>query len=124
MSAGAGPRFDVHVDDALLAEDLAHSSVSARSAITTMIDSVRRDGVPREWLRRCEREARDGTRLAGCVKFYIPQPAGQWGAVLLGDQRDGQPSSSSLPSASDTLGSLGARASTRSPTDDFMADRR
>jgi hypothetical protein len=91
MGAGAGPRFDVHVDDALLAEDLAHSSVSARSAITTTIDSVRRDGVPREWLRRCEGEARDGTRLAGCVKFYIPRPAGQWGAVLLGDQRDGQP---------------------------------
>jgi hypothetical protein len=52
MSAGAGPRFD------------------------------REEGAPRDWLRRCEEEGRDGTRLGGCLKLYIPQPAGQWGTVL------------------------------------------
>jgi hypothetical protein len=47
---------------------------------------VRKEGVPREWLRRCEEEGHDGTRLGGCVKFYIPPPAGRWGAVLVADE--------------------------------------
>jgi len=33
-------------------------------------------------LRPCDAEARDGTRLGGCVKLYIPQPDGRWGAVF------------------------------------------
>lgn len=37
-----------------------------------------------EWLRRCEEEGRDGTHLGGCVKFYLPRPTCQWGAVLTG----------------------------------------
>jgi hypothetical protein len=52
---------------------------------------VRRDGVPYEWLRRCEVEGRDGTRLGGCVKFYLPRPAGRWGAVLAGDEEATKP---------------------------------
>jgi len=32
--------------------------------------------VPREWLRRCEEEGRDGTRLGGCVKLYSLQVSG------------------------------------------------
>jgi hypothetical protein len=39
-----------------------------------------------EWLRRCEEEGRDGTRLGGCVKFYLPRPAGRW-AESVEDQR-------------------------------------
>ena len=42
-------------------------------------------------LRRCEAEARDGTRLGGCVKHYIPQPDGRWGAVFTIDSAASKP---------------------------------
>ena len=87
----SGPTFPVHVDERELAEDLAHASESGRAAIEPMIEQLEAEGVPIDWLRRCDHEARDGTRLPGCVKIYIPQPAGQWGAVLLGGVADGRP---------------------------------
>jgi hypothetical protein len=31
----------------------------------------------------CHDEARDGTRLAGCVKTRVPWPDGPWGIVLV-----------------------------------------
>jgi biotin operon repressor len=67
-----------------LTEDLARATDAGRAAIEPMIQRLEADGVPAAWLKRCDAEARDGTRLPGCVKLYIPQPAGQWGAVLLG----------------------------------------
>ncbi|HEX8688949.1 MAG TPA: hypothetical protein VF729_01770 [Solirubrobacterales bacterium] len=91
MSAGAGPRFEVRVVEEVLTEDLARCTAAARAAIGPMIDTLRDEGAPREWLLRCEEEARDGTRLKGCVKLYIPQPAGQWGAVLSGDEEAKKP---------------------------------
>jgi hypothetical protein len=91
VSAGGGPRFEVRVIDAVFAEDLARCTRAARTAIEPVIAEVLRDGVPYEWLRRCEAEGQDGTRLGGCVKFYLPRPAGQWGAVLVGDEEDGRP---------------------------------
>jgi hypothetical protein len=91
VSAGAGPRFEVRVVDEVLAEDLARCTRAARAAIEPVVAEVRRDGVPFEWLRRCEEEGHDGTRLGGCVKFYIPRPAGQWGAVLAGDEEVAKP---------------------------------
>lgn len=91
MSAGAGPRFEVRVVDEVLAEDLARCTPAARSAIETMVAMLRDEGAPREWLLRCEEEGQDGTRLKGCVKLYIPQPAGQWGAVLAGDEEATKP---------------------------------
>ena len=91
MSAGAGPRFEVRVVDEVLNEDLARCTQAARAAIETVVDEVRNAGVPLKWLRRCEEEGHDGTRLGGCVKFYIPRPAGQWGAVLAADQEAAKP---------------------------------
>lgn len=91
MSAGAGPRFEVRVVDQVLAEDLARCTAAARAAIEPMVVTLRDEGAPREWLRRCEEEGQDGTRLKGCVKLYIPQPAGQWGAVLSGDEEATKP---------------------------------
>lgn len=79
-----GPAFPVHVDERELAEDLARATDAGRAAIEPMIQRLADDGVPVAWLKRCDAEARDGTRLPGCVKLYIPQPAGQWGAVFLG----------------------------------------
>ena len=77
--------------DEVLAEDLARCTRAARAAIEPVIAEVRSDGVPYEWLRRCEEEGHDGTRLGGCVKFYIPRPAGQWGAVPAGDEDASRP---------------------------------
>ena len=91
MSAGAGPRFEVRVASEVLDEDLARCSQAARAAIGSVVDEVRRTGIPPGWLRRCEEEGYDGTRLGGCVKFYIPRPAGQWGAVLAADQEATRP---------------------------------
>lgn len=91
MSAGAGPRFEVRVLGEVLTEDLARCTPAARAAIEPMVAELRDAGAPREWLLRCEEEGWDGTRLGGCVKLYIPQPAGQWGAVLAGDEADGKP---------------------------------
>jgi len=91
MSAGAGPRFEVRVIDAVLAEYLARCTRVARAAIEPVVAEVQRTGAPYEWLRRCEPEGHDGTRLGGCVKFYIPRPAGRWGAVLVGDEKATMP---------------------------------
>lgn len=79
-----GLAFPVHVDGRELAEDLSHASAAGRAAIEPIIRRFKVEGVPVEWLKRCDPEARDGTRLPGCVKLYLPQPAGQWGAVFLG----------------------------------------
>lgn len=40
-------------------------------------------GLPRERLLACEVEGRDGTWLGGCVKTYVPWPAGRFGAVMV-----------------------------------------
>ena len=91
MSAGAGLRFEVRVFDQVLMEDLPRCTKAGQAAIEPVIEKVRSNGVPREWLLRCEKEGHDGTRLGGCVKFYIPQPAGQWGAVLAADEKVPRP---------------------------------
>jgi hypothetical protein len=91
VSAGAGPRFEVRVVDEVLAEDLARCTPAARAAIETTVATLRDKGAPREWLLRCEAEGHDGTHLGGCVKLYIPRPAGQWGAVLTADEQATKP---------------------------------
>ncbi len=80
------PHFAVRVDDLLLEEDLAHATSAGRAAIAPVVGALKRTGVPKSWLKLCQAEGRDGTRLAGSVKLYIPQPAGPWGAVLTGDK--------------------------------------
>jgi len=79
------------VIDAVLARTSLDATRAARAAIEPVIAEVLREGVPYEWLRRCEAEGHDGTRLGGCVKFYLPRPAGRWGAVLVGDEQRGRP---------------------------------
>ena len=70
------------MDEEALAEDLASASKAARAAIEPDIRSLEADGVPVESLRPCEAEEQDGTQLAGCVKRYIRQPDGRWGALF------------------------------------------
>lgn len=80
----AAPPVPVEFDEDALAEDLAHHPPAARDAL----DSFRREvdgdgGLARSRLRRCEAEGRDGTRLRGCLKTYLPWPTGRFGLVLL-----------------------------------------
>jgi hypothetical protein len=91
VSAGTGLRFEVRVIDQVLVEDLSRCTKAGQAAIEPVLEEVRHDGVPCEWLLRCEEEGHDGTRLGSCVKFYIPRPAGQWGAVLAADEQASKP---------------------------------
>jgi hypothetical protein len=77
-SQPSGPVFPVHVDMQELAEDLVRASDAGKAAIEPMVQRLEKDGAPAAWLRRCDAEAHDGTRLPGCVKLYIPQPVGRW----------------------------------------------
>ncbi len=81
------PRFAVRIDEAMLEEDLARATDAGRTVIRLTIEQLRGAGAPKSWLKRCETEHRDGTDLGGCVKLYIPQPAGPWGAVFTGDRK-------------------------------------
>lgn len=80
----AGPIFPVVIDEPAIAEDLAHHPPVARHALELLRRELDRDGgVPVSRLKRCEAEGRDGTRLAGCVKTYVPWPTGRFGLVML-----------------------------------------
>jgi hypothetical protein len=79
-----GPVFPVAFDELALAEDLARlarGGVEALAALGHEID--RQGGLPRERLMACEAEGTDGTRLAGCLKTYVPWPGGRFGAVMI-----------------------------------------
>lgn len=92
MATGsAGPTFEVRVPDGALAEDLAHASQAAKAAIEPLVAQLRSGGVPAHQLKRCEDQARDGTELKGCVKLYIPPPAGRWGAVFAAEKLCSRP---------------------------------
>ncbi len=81
---GAEPVFPVGFDDDALAKDLEHLPSSADAALRAFRKAVRRQGgIPRSRLMACQAEGRDGTRLPGCVKTYIPWPDGRFGAVFV-----------------------------------------
>jgi hypothetical protein len=77
------------VIEGVLAEDLDRCTRAARTAIEPVIAEVLRDGVPYEWLRRCEEEGQDGTRLGGCVKFYLHDPLANGEPYSWGTKRTG-----------------------------------
>ena len=83
-AAPAGPIFPVVFDEPAIAEDLAHHPPIARNAFELLRRELDRDGgIPVSRLKRCEAEGRDGTRLAGCLKTYVPWPTGRFGLVML-----------------------------------------
>jgi hypothetical protein len=78
------PVFPVGFDDDALEEDLAHLPASAKEALRLFRREARRlGGIPKSRLMVCQAEARDGTRLGGCVKTYIPWRDGRFGAVFV-----------------------------------------
>lgn len=78
------PVFPVGFDDDALDEDLSHLPASAEEALRLFHREVHRlGGIPKSRLMACQAEGRDGTRLGGCVKTYIPWPDGRFGAVFV-----------------------------------------
>jgi hypothetical protein len=82
------PRFAARFDDILFAEDLAHATAAGSEVGVSERRRIEREGISPAELMGCEPEARDGTRLPGCVKTHLPQPAGDWGMVFTGDADD------------------------------------
>lgn len=80
------PRFPVRFDEEALAEDLGHATPAGREAGERERVRLDRDGIDAGELQTCAAEGPDGTRLRGCVKTYLPQPAGPWGMVFGGDR--------------------------------------
>lgn len=78
-------RIPARFDRSAWAEDLARSTDNGRAVATTARrDYQRHGGVPLGQLRPCDAEGRDGTRLGGCVKVYLPEPVGSFGMVFRG----------------------------------------
>lgn len=79
-----GAIFPVVFDEAAIADDLAHHPPVARHALELLRRELDRDGgLAASRLKRCEAEGRDGTRLANCLKTYVPWPTGRFGLVML-----------------------------------------
>jgi len=79
-----GPVFPVAFDELALVEDLARLGRGGAEALASLGREIDRlGGLPRDRLLACEAEGRDGTRLGGCVKTYVPWPAGRFGAVMV-----------------------------------------
>lgn len=80
----SAPLVPVEFNEQAIAEDLTHHPSVARRALDLFRREVDRDGgLPFSRLKRCDEAGRDGTRLAGCVKTYVPWPTGRFGLVLL-----------------------------------------
>ena len=58
------------------------STPAGDAAATKVRRTIEREGVPIDRLRPCAEEGRDGTRLPGCLKVYVPMPAAPWGIVF------------------------------------------
>lgn len=72
----------VAFDELSWQEDMRRMTGSARRIGEEARSRLERDGQPVDALFACDEEARDGTRLPGCVKVYLPPPAGPLGLVF------------------------------------------
>ena len=70
-------------DEIAWSEDLRNATASGRDAARQVRRKLENRGQPVAEMMACDDEGRDGTRLGGCVKTYIPQPIGPWGLVYL-----------------------------------------
>jgi len=75
-------RFPARFDPDAWEVDLARATRAGRIAAEHARHNYSKNGVPREHLRPCDPEGRDGTGLPRCLKVYLPQPAGRFGMVL------------------------------------------
>jgi hypothetical protein len=72
----------VHFDDALFAADLRRLPQAGRDSMRAARQRYERDGLPAGERRSCQAHHSSGTKLPGCVKAYIPPPAGPWRLVF------------------------------------------
>jgi hypothetical protein len=77
-------------DDAAVAEDLQRASDAGQDVARATRSEYEQDGVPVGVLLACDEEGTDGTRLAHCVKVYLPPPDGKFGMVFRIERRDGK----------------------------------
>jgi hypothetical protein len=86
------PIFPVGFDEDALTEDLERLPASAEIALREFRKELRRQGgIPRSRLKACQAEGRDGTRLGGCVKTYVPWPDGHFGAIFVAVRHPNRP---------------------------------
>jgi hypothetical protein len=76
------PHFPARFDPEAFREDMARTTPAGRDAAEAARRRYEAGGVPRSELRPCDPEHREGTRLAQCLKVYLPAPAGRFGMVL------------------------------------------
>lgn len=81
------PRLGARFDELLFREDLAHATQAGQTVARKTRRQFEDDGVTTRELRRCDAEHRDGTRLANCVKVYLPGPGEPW-RMIFEFQRD------------------------------------
>jgi hypothetical protein len=110
------PRLPVRFDAEAFGEDLAHASRAGRALGERERARLETTGIALAELRACESEGRDGTRLAGCVKTYLPAPDGQWAWCSVASARRRDRRRCCVWHSGDAIRRRrGSRASTRSP---------
>jgi hypothetical protein len=72
----------VALDELAWQEDLRRATGGAKRIGEETRLRLEREGQTVEALFACSEEARDGTRLPGCVKVYLPPPGGPLGLVF------------------------------------------
>ena len=75
-------RFPARFGATAWAIDMARTTERGRIAAHEARRLYERDGVPTTALRPTQSEGSDGTRLPGCLKTYVPLPAGAFGMVF------------------------------------------
>ncbi|HET7484443.1 MAG TPA: hypothetical protein VFJ64_03615 [Solirubrobacterales bacterium] len=90
MSDKRAGRTTTLFDDAAFAEDLGRASDAGQEVARATRSAYEQDGVPVDVLLACDEAGTDGTRLAHCVKVYLPPPDGKFGMVFRIERRNGK----------------------------------
>ncbi|MFL5897148.1 MAG: hypothetical protein ACJ76D_01585 [Solirubrobacterales bacterium] len=69
-------------NEGAFAEDTMRSGRAGAEVLREARGQFERSGVKIKTLRRCDPEARDGTKLSACFKLYLPAPNGKFGMVF------------------------------------------
>lgn len=78
----SGSRFPAHFGATAWAIDMARATTRGRTAARAARRDYEDKGVPIAALRPTQDEGPDGTQLPGCLKTYVPVPAGAFGMVF------------------------------------------
>lgn len=80
----------VAFDDRPFGEDLERASSGGRAQASAARREFEGSGIDVGRLLPCDPEARDRTRLAGCLKTYLPWPDGRFGMVFAVERVEGR----------------------------------